>query len=153
MQMQMNLILIDGAVELRIEDHRCRACDVILTRIVVVALIVGIVIMGGHRDRCRRARCPGTVMVTRTARIARTTAGEDVRVAGPGGHQRQGGGRRSAVSRVHGHAIRRVGVLLILRGEHCKRKTKSLRFPYSSFEKIIYCKDENLYSEQQITRM
>jgi hypothetical protein len=27
------------------------------------------------------------------------------------------------VSRVHGHAVRRVIVLLILRREHCKRKT------------------------------
>lgn len=133
----MNLILIDGAVELRIEDHRCRTCDVILTRIVIVTLIIGIVIVGGHRDRSRRARCPGTVVVTRTARIARTTAGEDVRVAGPGRHQRQRGGRRSAVSRVHGHAVRRVGILLIFRGKHCKRKTKSLRFPNSSFEETI----------------
>lgn len=97
----MNLILIDGAVELRIEDHRCRTRDVILTRIVVVTLIIGIVIVGGHRDRSGRTRCPRTVVVTGTARIARTTAGEDVRVAGPGRHQRQRSGRRSAVSRVH----------------------------------------------------
>lgn len=128
----MNLVLIDGAVELRIEDHRCRTCDVILTRIIVVTLIIRIVIVGGNRDRSGRTRCPGTVVITGTARIARTTAGEDVRVAGSGRQQRQGGGRRSAVSRVHGHAVRRVGILLILRGKHCKWKTKSLQFPNSS---------------------
>lgn len=85
-QMQMNLILIDGAVELRIENHWCRTRNVILTRIVVVALIIGIVIVGSHWDRGRRARCPGTVMVTRATRTARATAGKDVRVAGSGRH-------------------------------------------------------------------
>lgn len=84
-QMQMNLILIHGAVELRIEDHR-RRTDVILARIVVVALIIRVVIVGGHRDRGRRAGCPGAVMVTR-ATAARATPGEDVGVAGPGRHQ------------------------------------------------------------------
>lgn len=98
MQMQMNLVLIDGAVELRIEDHWCRARNVILTRIVVVTLIVGVVIVGSHWDRGRRARCPGTVMVTRATRTARATTGKDIRVARSGWHQGQGRGRRSAVS-------------------------------------------------------
>lgn len=92
-QMQMNLVLIDGAVELRIEDHWCRTCDVILTRIVVVALIIGVVIVGSHWDRSRRTRCPGTVMVTRATRTARATTGKNVRVAGSGRHQGQGRGR------------------------------------------------------------
>lgn len=126
MQMQMNLVLIDCAVELRIEDHWCRTRNVILTRIVVVALIIGVVIVGSHWDRGRRARCPGTVMVTRATRTARATAGKNVRVAGSGRHQGQGRGRRGAVSRVHGHAIRRVGVLLSFRGKYCKQKTMSL---------------------------
>lgn len=84
--MQMDLILIYGAVELRIKDHRRRA-DIILTRIVVVVLIIGVVIVGGHWDRCGRSRCPGAVMVRRTA-TARAAASEDFRVAGSGRHQR-----------------------------------------------------------------
>lgn len=115
----MDLILIYGAVQLRIEDHGRRA-DVILARIVVVALVVGVVIVGGYRDRGRRAGRPGAVVVTRTA-AAGAAAGEDVGIARPGRHQRQGR-RRGAVSRVHRHAIRRVSVLLILRRQHCKRK-------------------------------
>lgn len=100
MQMQMDLVLIDGAVELRIEHHRRRS-DIILTRIVVITLIIGIVIVGSHRNRSRRGGRPGTVMITRTTRVAGPAAGEDVRIAWSGRHQGQGRGRRGAVSRVH----------------------------------------------------
>jgi len=118
----VDLVLVDRAVELRIQDHRWRA-DVVLTRVVVVALVIGVVVVRGHRDWRRRARRPGTVMVTRTTCTARAAPGEDVGFAGSGRDQGQGRGRRGAVSRVHGHAVRRVIVLLILRREHCKRKT------------------------------
>lgn len=98
MQMQMNLVLIDSTVELRIKDHWCRTRNVILTRIVVVALIIGIIIVGSHWDRGRRARCPRTIMVTRATCTACTTTGKDIRLARSGRHQGQGRGRRSAVS-------------------------------------------------------
>jgi len=94
----MDLVLIDGAVKLGIEDHRCRTRNVILTRIVVVTLIIGVVIVGSHWDRGRRARCPRTVMVTRATRTARAAASKDVRVAGSGRHQGQGRSWRGAVS-------------------------------------------------------
>jgi len=44
-QMQMDLVLIDGAVKLGIEDHRCRTRNVVLTRIVVVALVIVVIWM------------------------------------------------------------------------------------------------------------
>lgn len=122
MQMQMNLVLIDSTVELRIKDHWCRTRNIILTRIVVVTLIIGIIIVGSHWDRGCRARCPGTIMITRATCTACTTTGKDVRLAGSGWHQGQGRGRRAAVSWIHGNAIRRIGVLLSFRRKYCKQK-------------------------------
>lgn len=85
MQVQVYLILIHSAVQLRVEDHG-RRTDVILTRIVVVALIIGIVIVRGHWDRGSGTRCPRAVVIT-WASAARATSGEDVGIAGSGRHQ------------------------------------------------------------------
>lgn len=117
MQVQVDLVLVDGAVQLGIEDHGRRA-DVVLAGIVVVALVVGVVVVGGDRHRCGRPRRPGAVMVAWAAATC-ATASENVRVAGLAGHQGQGR-RRRPVSWVHGHAVRRVGVLLALRWKNCK---------------------------------
>lgn len=142
-QVQVDLVLIHRAVQLGIQDHRWRT-DVVLSRIVVVTLIIGVVVVGSDRYRCRRAGRPGTVMVTGAARAGRaTTAGEDVGFAGPGRDQGQGRGRRGAVSRVHGHAVGRVRVLLIFRGEHCKQETdlggsQAIRFLCDSARMMIW---------------
>lgn len=75
-QMQMDLILVDGAVELRIEDHRCWTY-VVLRWIVVVALVIRIVVVRSDRHWCRRSRRPRAVVITRT--YASGSTGEDLR--------------------------------------------------------------------------
>ncbi|CAD1480607.1 unnamed protein product [Heterotrigona itama] len=84
-KMQMNLILIHRAVQLRIENHR-RWTYVILAWIVVVALVIWIVIVRGDWNWGGRSRRPGTVVITWTT-AACPTAREDVRIVGLGGYQ------------------------------------------------------------------
>lgn len=85
MKMQMNLILVHRAVQLRIENHR-RWTYVILAWIVVVALVVRIVIVRGDWNWRSRSRRPGTVVITWTT-AACPAARENIWIAGLGGYQ------------------------------------------------------------------
>ena len=118
-QVQVDLVLVHRAVQLGVEDHRGRA-DVVLARVVVVALVIGVVVVRGDRDRRGRARGPRGAVVIAGAPAARPAPRENVRVARLRGDQGQRGGRRGAVARVHGHAVGRVRVLLArVRRKNC----------------------------------
>lgn len=115
----MDLILVHRVVELEsvVQAHGRRA-DVILAGVVVVALVVRVVVVRGDRDRRGWSWSPGTVVIARTTATC-PAAGEDVSVVGSARYQGQRRRRRS-VARVHGNAVRRIGVLLALRRQHCK---------------------------------
>lgn len=119
-KVQVDLVLVHRAVQLRVEDHGRRA-DVVLARVVVVALVIRVVVVRGDRDRgCRPRVGPRAVVVARAPPAPRPSAPrENVRLARFRGNQRQRGRRASVARRIHRHAVRRVRVLLAVRRQNC----------------------------------